>query len=304
MISAPTQQGRRRFGVNDLMRALRVHQWLKNLLIFLPPLAAHTLSIDAMLNSLLAFLSFCFCASGVYLLNDLIDLDSDRQHPTKRLRPLAAGIIPLKVGLILSPVLTGAAVVLALWLPGRFLLVLAGYYLLALGYALWLKRWMMIDVVVLACLYGIRVAAGGAATEVPLSVWLVAFSLFLFFSLALVKRCAELIERAGRGSGEVPGRGYHQNDLASLESMATTSGYLSVLVLALYINNSMVGRLYSAPDVLWLMCIILLYWIGRVLLLTHRGQMLEDPVVFAATDRVSLLLGGLSCAVIAGASLL
>jgi len=283
--------GKQGFRPEDLIKALRLHQWLKNLLIFVPPLAAHIIDAASLATSLLAFVSFGLCASSVYLLNDLLDLANDRRHPSKRRRPFAAGLIPLKYGIALIPALIAASALLALGLPWLFLGVLGSYYLLTLAYSLWLKRRMMIDVVLLACLYGIRVVAGGAAVGVPLSVWLVAFSLFLFFSLALVKRCAELIDGARKNAGDPPGRGYRREDLPVLESMATASGYLSVLVLALYINNPVVGRLYTVPELLWPICAILLYWISRVLMLTHRGQMHDDPVIFAATDRVSLASG-------------
>ncbi len=277
----------------DWVKALRLHQWLKNLLIFVPLLAAHAINTGSLATSLVAFFSFGFCASSVYLLNDLLDLAHDRRHPSKCRRPFAAGLIPLKYGLALIPVLILVSMLLALDLPRLFLAVLALYYLLTLAYSLWLKRRMMVDVVLLACLYGIRVVAGGVAVAVPLSVWLVAFSLFLFFSLALVKRCAELIDHAGKGAGDPSGRGYRQEDLPILLPMATASGYLSVLVLALYINNPVVGRLYAAPELLWPICTILLYWISRVLVLTHRGDMHDDPVIFAVTDRVSLISGAL-----------
>ncbi len=277
----------------DLMKALRLHQWLKNLLIFVPLLAAHAINGHSLTASLVAFFSFGFCASSVYLLNDLLDLANDRRHPSKCRRPFAAGLIPLKYGLALIPVLIALSILLALGLAPLFLAVLGSYYLLTLGYSLRLKRLMMVDVVLLACLYGIRVVAGGVAVGVPLSVWLVAFSLFLFFSLALVKRCAELIDHAGKGAGDPSGRGYRLEDLPILESMATASGYLSVLVLALYINSPVVGRLYTVPELLWPSCTILLYWISRVLVLTHRGHMHDDPVIFAATDRVSLISGAL-----------
>jgi len=277
--------------LKELIRAVRPHQWLKNLLIFVPLLAAHAIAAGSLTASLLAFLSFGFCASSVYLLNDLLDLANDRRHPSKCRRPFAAGLIPLTHGLVLIPILIVISVVLALGLPRLFLVVLASYYLLTLGYSLWLKRRVMVDVVLLACLYGIRVVAGGVAVAVPLSVWLVAFSLFLFFSLALVKRCTELIDHVGKGAGDPPGRGYRQEDLPILESMATASGYISVLVLALYINNPVVGHLYTVPELLWPICAILLYWISRILVLTHRGEMHDDPVIFAVTDRISLISG-------------
>ena len=293
--------GERAIRPKDLIKAMRLHQWLKNLLIFVPLLAAHAIDARSLGTCLLAFFCFGFCASSVYLLNDLLDLANDRQHPSKKRRPFAAGLIPLKYGIALIPVLLTISLIMALDLPRSFLGVLAFYYLLTLGYSLWLKRKMVVDVVLLACLYGIRVVAGGVAVSVPLSVWLVALCLFLFFCLALVKRCAELIDRGSMGSP--PGRGYHEQDLPILESMATASGYLSVLVLALYINNPLVGRFYAFPELLWLICIVLLYWISRILVLTRRGQMHDDPVIFAVTDRTSLMCGALVCAIGVGASL-
>jgi 4-hydroxybenzoate polyprenyltransferase len=293
--------GERTIRPRDLVKAMRLHQWLKNVLIFVPLLTAHAIDTTSLLTGVLAFLCFSFCASSVYLLNDLLDLANDRRHPSKCRRPFAAGLIPLKYGIALIPLLLAISLLLALELSIAFLGVLGLYYALTLGYSLWFKRKMVLDVVLLACLYGIRVVAGGVAVGVPLSVWLVAFCLFLFFSLALVKRCAELIDRGSTGSP--PGRGYHEGDLPILESMATASGYLSVVVLALYINNPLVGHFYSIPELLWLICIVQLYWVSRVLVLTRRGQMHDDPVIFAVTDRTSLMCGALVCAIGVGASL-
>jgi 4-hydroxybenzoate polyprenyltransferase len=166
--------------------------------------------------------------------------------------------------------------------------VLAGYYVLTVAYSLWLKKIMVIDVVTLACLYGVRLVAGGAACVVPLSFWLVALAVFLFFSLALVKRCTEIIDSIDAGKGDPSGRGYRLTDLPMLESMAAASGYIGVLVSALYVNNPAVTRLYGNPNLLWLTCIVLIFWLSRILLLTHRGEMHDDPVVFAATDRTSV----------------
>jgi 4-hydroxybenzoate polyprenyltransferase/phosphoserine phosphatase len=274
-------------GLRDYVRALRVHQWLKNLLLFVPAAAAHDLTVGAIFACLLGFLSFSLCASSVYLLNDLIDLGRDRAHPTKCRRPLASGAIPVLRGLALVPILLAVSLVLAAVLRPDFLLVLVAYYCLTLAYSLVLKRQMMLDVVTLACLYGIRLIAGGAAVGVDLSAWLAAFSIFLFCCLALVKRCAELAGRRGK-AGAAAGRAYQAEDLPILEALAAASGFTAVLVLALYINSPDVRGLYHVHSHLWLLCVVLIYWIGRVLVLTHRGQMHDDPVVFAASDKASL----------------
>ncbi len=288
--------GSRSASWRDWLRALRVHQWAKNLLIFVPPLAGHRFG-PVLLECLVAFFSFSLCASSVYLLNDLVDMRSDRHHPSKGRRPFASGALPLLHGLAVAPVLLATSLALAWRQPWQFLLVLLGYYGLTLGYSLLLKRKMTTDIVTLACLYGIRLVAGSVAAGVPLSPWLAAFSIFLFLSLALVKRCTELIVRAEAGQGDPPGRGYRLRDLPVLEAMAAASGYLAVLVMALYINSPAVVTLYRRPGLLWLSCVILIHWVSRMLIITHRGEMHDDPMIFAATDRGSLISAGLMAAV-------
>lgn len=281
------------------LRAIRAHQWLKNLLLFVPAVAAHRFDVATIAAALLGFLSFSLCASSVYVLNDLIDLERDRMHPTKCRRPLASGKLPIMRALVMIPALLGSAIVIALILPPSFVGVLAGYYVLTLAYSLDLKRRMMLDVVALACLYGLRLVAGGVAAGVELSAWLAAFSLFLFFSLALVKRTTELVGRIARGSGEMAGRAYRTGDLAILEALGAASGFTSILVFALYISSPAVAALYGEPHRLWLICIVLIYWIGRIMILTHRGEMHDDPVVFAATDKASLACVALVLAIVA-----
>jgi 4-hydroxybenzoate polyprenyltransferase len=280
----------------DYILALRPHQWLKNVLVFAPVLAAHRLD-HALLASLLAFISFCLCTSSVYIINDLLDLRNDRAHPYKQLRPFAAARIPIIHGIALLPILLLGSLAVATFLPVEFVLVLVTYFVLTCAYSLHLKRRMLVDVVTLACLYGSRLAAGSAAAGVPLSHWLAAFALFLFFSLALIKRMGELTDHLDKGRREPTGRGYRLDDLPVLRPMATASGYVSVLVLALYINGDIVGALYGHPQRLWLNCVLLLFWISRMILITHRGQMHDDPLVFAATDRSSQLIM-LACIVI------
>jgi 4-hydroxybenzoate polyprenyltransferase len=271
-------------------KSLRLHQWLKNLLIFVPLLAAHELSQPGrVIAAILAFLTFGLCASSVYLLNDLLDLEDDRHHPVKRKRPLASGALPLTWGLALFPVLlVGASVAAWMLLPWRFCVVLLGYYALTLAYSMYLKRQVMVDVVVLAMLYTIRIVAGTAAIAGHLTFWLLAFSMFIFLSLALVKRYAELHAMKERGLVKTRGRGYVASDLSLISSLGTSSGYLAVLVLALYIQDGKTAGLYRHPQVIWLACPLLLYWISRTWIIAHRGLMHDDPIVFAARDRVSL----------------
>lgn len=274
------------------VRALRFHQWLKNLLIFVPVFAAHKMSDPVlMLQALLAFLAFGMCASSAYLLNDLLDLQDDRHHPMKRKRPFASGALPIAHGALLAPLLLAAAAGIAwLALPARFAGVLGGYYVLTLAYSLFLKKQAMVDVVVLAGLYTARIIAGAAAVSVPLTFWLLGFSMFIFLSLALAKRYAELHSMQARGVEKTRGRGYLASDLPLISSLGTSSGYLAVLVLALYIQDARTAELYRSPQTIWLACPLLLYWISRMWMVSHRGQMHHDPIVFAARDRVSLVI--------------
>lgn len=281
-------------GLKDWMKALRLHQWMKNALIFVPLLAAHQLTNLVLIwQGILAFLFFGLCASSVYLLNDLLDLSDDRHHHTKRKRPFAAGRLLIKSGLIVFPLLLGAAFFGAfLLLPWQFSGVLVAYYILTSAYSLSLKRYMAIDVIALAMLYTIRIIAGAVACGLELTFWILAFSMFMFLSLALVKRYAELWDARKKGNTEkTRGRGYYPGDLEMISSLGASSGYLAVMVLALYIQGQAATGLYAHPQMIWLACPLLLFWITRVWMLTHRGQMHDDPVVFAIRDRVSLIVG-------------
>lgn len=278
----------------DWAKALRLHQWLKNLLVFVPLLAAHRLDEPAvLLAALLAFLAFGLCASSVYVLNDLLDLEDDRKHARKRTRPFAAGRLAPQQGLAASAISLALALLLCLLaLPAAFLGTLALYYGLTLAYSLFLKRRAMVDVLTLAALYTLRILAGAAACGIVVTSWMLAFSVFMFLSLALVKRYAEL--RHAREAGQVsrtPGRGYYPGDLDMIASLGGSAGYLAVLVLALYIDELGGSSLYRHPELIWLACPLLLYWISRTWMMTHRGEMHDDPVVFAARDGVSLVVG-------------
>lgn len=280
-------------------KALRLHQWLKNLLVLVPLLTAHRfLEPLAVGQSLLAFAAFCLCASGVYILNDLLDLGADRQHPRKRQRPFAAGHLPLLHGLFVAPLLTLCGLALALACSPVFAGVLLVYYGMTLAYSLRLKRIVMLDVVLLASLYTVRIIGGTIAIEAELSFWLLAFSMFIFLSLALLKRYTELHAVLARGKTRANGRGYAVEDLPLLQSLGAAAGYIAVMVMALYINSPDSIELYRHPKLLWFICPVLLYWVSRAWVIAHRGDMHDDPIVFAATDRASQIVAAL-CAVFA-----
>jgi len=284
------------------LKAMRPHQWLKNLLVFGPVMAAHSFHGGHLLQAFIAFIAYSLVASSVYLLNDLLDLASDRAHPRKCHRPLASGAMPLVHGMVMVPALLVAGAALALTLSPLFLSVLAGYYLLTIAYSLWLKRKPIVDICTLAALYTLRIAAGAAATGIQLSVWLLAFSAFLFFALAAVKRQAELVDMRERGISAAPGRGYTVDDLSIVTQMATASGFVAVLVFMLYLNEPSVRALYSTPELLWGAGLILIYWVSRMVFVAQRGRMDDDPVVFAARDRISWIAFGLIGLLFLGAS--
>ncbi len=285
--------------LRSYVKLLRMNQWLKSLLIFVPLIVSHSVIEPAAAGrAILAFVAFCFGASCVYIVNDLLDLSADRDHLSKRYRPLAAGDVPFERALVAALLLSAAAVGISLTLPLEFLLVLVTYIFVALAYSLRLKEIVLIDVVVLACLYTLRIIAGTAAISVRPSFWLLAFSMFIFFSLAMVKRYSELLSLENMGSAKLSGRGYVVNDKSALAMFGSASGFVAVLVMALYINSNEVTVLYDNPAILWLLCPLILYWISRVWLLGARGEMHEDPVVFALEDNVSRLVGVLALIVV------
>jgi 4-hydroxybenzoate polyprenyltransferase len=277
------------------LKVIRLHQWTKNALAVVPVLLApHGLSAGGLWHAALAALALSLCASAGYVLNDVVDVEADRAHPTKKRRPFAAGHLPVRYGPPLVLALLGTSVGVSLWaLPTSFLWMLALYFAITLTYSFYLKSKVLIDVIVLAWLYTQRVLAGGFATGVSISAWLLAFSMFIFLSLAFAKRHVELRRAVGE-DGKLRSRGYAAQDLTMVASMGTTAGYLAVLVFCLYIESSGTA-IYSEPRILWLIAPVLLYWISRVWLLTHRGEMDDDPVKFAITDRWSWL-----CAVVIG----
>jgi 4-hydroxybenzoate polyprenyltransferase len=288
--------------LRSYLKAIRVHQWLKNCLLAVPMLAAKQFGTDELVSLALAFFSFSLCASAVYVMNDLIDLARDRAHASKRHRPFAAGTLPLSHGLIIAPLFLMTAAVLAGLVGAKFSAILAVYVVANIGYSLVLKRQMIIDVVTLACLYGLRLLAGGAATHTRLSEWLVTFAIFIFVSLALVKRCTELEAKLKTSAGDPPGRGYRLADLPMLKILAAATGIASILIFTLYLNSGVVAALYVHPRWLSAIDIVLIYWVARTLLLAHRGDMNDDPLVFATTDRISLACAAIVLFVMALAS--
>lgn len=276
--------------VGSAVRALRPHQWVKNVLLLVPLVTAQRLDdADAVAQALLGLLTFCLAASSVYVLNDLADVANDRHHPRKRLRPFASGRLSLLVGWGLWPVLAAAAFGLAATLmSGLFVAVLGCYLVVTVAYTFRLKRLPVIDVVTLGGLYTVRIIAGAAAIGAPLSIWLLTFSLFFFLSLALVKRVSELA-RLRRTQGHARGRGYVDTDLELLSSYGVGSSIASILVLALYVNDEATARLYQTPEILWCAVPLLLVWLMRAWLIAHRGTMDEDPILYASQDRASLV---------------
>jgi 4-hydroxybenzoate polyprenyltransferase len=267
------------------IKSFRVHHWAKNALVFLPALFSHRiLESQILIESALAFLAFSLCASGVYVINDLFDLAADRRHPRKRERPFASGRLTARGGFVAATVLFCAAICLALAVGYRFTGVLCGYYLLTWAYSLRLKHVALIDVMTLAALYTLRIIAGSAATSIPVSFWLLAFSIFIFLSLGIAKRYTEINDAQQAGSAAIYDRGYTAADLPFLLSIGVAAGYCTVVVMAFYINSGDSLVLYHHRKPLWLACPLLLFWISRIWLLTTREKLPDDPVVFALRD--------------------
>jgi 4-hydroxybenzoate polyprenyltransferase/phosphoserine phosphatase len=283
----------------DLLQAMRPHQWVKNLIIFVPLITSHKFGDPALLaHTVLALIAFCLCASAVYVLNDLSDLEADRHHQTKNLRPFASGRLPLPFGFALVPLLLGLSALSAFWLSWDFAAVLALYVVLTTSYSWRVKQIALLDVFFLAGLYTMRLIAGHAATNIEYSFWLLAFSMFIFLSLALVKRFTELKSLRLQNRHDSKGRGYLAGDLELVAMLGIGNGFLAVLVMALYVNSDAVSKLYLYHEWLLLVCPMLLFWISRVWLIAHRGQMHDDPIVFALKDGVSYLIGALTLGVL------
>ncbi len=291
-----------KLNLHSIRKAIRVHQWAKNVLVFAPAFLGHRLFETAVLvKSLAAFGAFSLAASSIYIVNDLFDLESDRGHPVKRHRPFASGAIPAFHGVIMSACLLALSLLVSTLLGTGFVLVICGYLVLTTAYTFWLKSVVIADVMMLACLYTVRLMAGSIATGIVVSPWLLSLSTFFFLSLAFMKRVSELklvlrkhhIENRGSSNDDiiVKGRDYQTGDVHLATSLGAASGYISVLVFCLYITSTSVQNMYSEPDYLWFACPLLLYWLSRAWMITNRGAMHSDPVAFALTDRTSYIVG-------------
>lgn len=283
---------RRKGMFKSFVRALRIHQWLKNVLLFVPLLAGHDISNELALHSLLlAFFSFGICASSVYILNDLLDLDSDRAHPSKKTRPFAAGELPIWFGVLSIPLLLALSFYIAHLIIGPFSYVLFFYFIITCAYSLLLKRLVLIDCLVLALLYTIRIIAGALAVNHVLSFWLLAFSVFIFLSLAFVKRYTEMGSQKLTAYDKLNGRGYYTSDASLIQTMGIASGYLSILVFSLYLDSEVVTRLYKSPQLIWGAIPVMLFWISWMWLQANHGKMHDDPLVFAIKNPISISSG-------------
>lgn len=278
----------RRFWLFALVRAIRPRQWLKNLLVFIPMLAGHNFTLQAFSQSSLAFFAFSLCASSAYLLNDALDLADDRAHPEKHKRPLAAGVLPLPIALLSSVLLAGGALAISasLYLPLFFVLLL--YFVATLAYSLYLKRLLMVDVIMLAVLYTLRIVGGGVSTQIDLSFWLLSFSFFIFLSLALLKRHSELFNLSRNGRDKANGRGYTTNDRIPVGIMGINCSFVAVVILMLYFNSENVLQLYRHPEYLLGIVPLIVFWLGRLWVLSFRGEVNEDPIIYVSKDRIGL----------------
>ena len=288
-----------RASLRTWVNALRGHHWAKNLLLFLPLALSHNIAAGPVLRTIIGFVLYGFCASGLYILNDLLDLHSDREHPWKKERPFAAGDISIPEGLIASFICLSVALGIGFFLDPQFALALSGYAALTMLYSLYLKKVALLDVFVLSSFYSFRILAGALISETPLSQWFLAFSLFFFLSLAMAKRYSELFHASDLVNAGNSGRGYHTGDREVLLSLGVGSSFSAVVIFSLYVHSQEVRVLYSSPEFLFCLCPIILYWLSRTWLLAHRGELNEDPVTLAIRDRVSYGVALASAAVIA-----
>ncbi len=277
--------------LRTLRRALRLHQWAKNALIFLPLVLAHSGALPQVVSTVVAFLCFSLCASATYILNDLLDIEADRRHPRKRYRPFASGDLAAKTGVLIAGGFLAVSLAAAVALPVGFLGYLLLYLMTTLAYSFYFKRIVLIDVLLLSGLYTVRLLAGAAAAAVPISPWLAGFSIFLFLSLAMVKRFSEMQNLRTAGAVPSNGRGYLISDIEQLRAFGTSAAYAAVVVFSFYISSLAGSKLYLHAQRLWLITPLMIFWLSRVWLLASRGEMDEDPVIFAVTDKASLLIG-------------
>lgn len=279
-----------------ILKAIRCHQWLKNVLIFTPLLLAHEYNNPtSVLNAIMAFFAFSLSASSIYVLNDLFDLSADQHHPRKCKRPFAAGDLPITTGVLLFPILVAGSLALSLQLSLNFTGVILLYYLITTMYSWRLKQIAIADILTLAILFTMRIIAGSVGTGITSSEWFIEFSIFLFLSLAIVKRVSELREMENEEDidSSKRERGYCRDDLPLLQSFGTASGYIAVFVFTMYLGSEKVAELYRRPFLLWFFCPLLLYWITRIWHLAWRGKVDDDPLAFAAKDPQTYIVGAI-----------
>jgi len=300
-ILEPRASFRTSFGTSfrTWINALRGHHWAKNLLLFLPLALSHNLAVGPIVRTFVGFALYGFCASGLYILNDLLDLHSDREHPWKKERPFAAGAISIPEGLLASFILLSSALGLGFLLNVQFGLALLGYAALTMLYSLYLKKIALLDVFILSSFYSFRILAGALISATPLSQWFLAFSMFVFLSLAMAKRYSELLHASDLVKTGNSGRDYRAGDRELLLSLGVGSSFSAVVIFSLYVHSQDVRLLYSSPEFLFLLCPIVLYWLSRTWLLAHRGELKEDPVTLAIRDPVSYGVAAAAAAVIA-----
>lgn len=278
--------------LKTFLRAIRIHQWVKNLLLFVPLFTAHRyFDLLILKEALLGFFAFGLCASSVYLINDMVDIESDRLHEKKRFRPIASGEMSLLLAKGTSGLFLLLSLLVAYTISLQFVMILAAYFVITAAYSFYLKQQALVDIITLSLLYTIRVVAGGIATQLEVSQWLIGFSMFFFISLACVKRFSELWNLRLAEKVSAAGRGYVVSDLELISQFGLATGSVAVLVFALYVTSSDVTLLYRSPRLLWLICPLLLFWISRLWLLAHRGLVHDDPIVFAIRDRTSYVVG-------------
>jgi 4-hydroxybenzoate polyprenyltransferase len=287
-----------------LLEALRPHQWLKNLLVFVPLVPNLITDGGSFFLCLVGFVAMCCVASAGYVLNDLLDLADDRTHPRKRNRPFASGRLPVSTGITAVPVLLALGLGLAASASLALFAAVGAYFLATVAYSMRLKRLVLVDICTLAFLYTARILTGGIAIGVELSMWLLAFSMFIFFSLAAVKRQAELTEAEAQGTRHTDRRGYRVEDLAVVSQMAVAAGFVATLVFALYVNEQQTAGRYGEPALLWIVCPLLLFWISRMVLVAGRGEMHDDPLVYALENPASRVTIALIAAIMVAAVLL
>ena len=299
-IEALTPWGMAKSQPAQLIKSMRPHQWAKNVLIFAPLILAHNFELLTIAKGVVAFIAFCLLASSVYLGNDLLDQESDRRHPHKRNRPIASGALNPNIALAFALLFLAVSLLLSFLLNIAFFLTLISYAIVNLAYSTYLKRSTIVDVLILAGLYSLRIFAGGVATQVAISDWLIIFSIFFFLNLAFLKRFIELGHMTD--DEQMPGRDYFGSDRLFLLICGVSSGYLSILVFLLYLTSPHALGLYKHPKLLLLICPILIFWVSKIWLSAHRGLIDGDPVMFALKGRQGYLVGVLIMVIIFSAA--